>query len=66
MYRKEKCICEQSEELPQDMIEDMLNKIMAANFSDLMKVTYLQIEKIHLSPKRLISINSISKYIVVK
>lgn len=44
----------------------MLNEIMAANFNDLMKVTYVHTEKMHLSPKRLISINSISKYTVVK
>lgn len=47
------------------MIEAMLNKIMTANLNDLMKVTYLQIEKIYLNPKGLISINPIPKYTVV-
>lgn len=32
----------------------------------MMKVTYLQIEKVELSPRRLISINSIPKYTLVK
>lgn len=46
--------------------EAMLKEIMTANFNDLMKVTYLQIEKMHLNLRRLTSINYIPKYTVVK
>ena len=44
----------------------MLSEIMAANFNDLMKVTYFQIEKTHLGLRRLMRINSIPRHTVVK